>query len=283
MSEAELGAMLDRIYGAMVLVVGAEELSQQHGPERLKRELRRCFPLLDALIGGDVTLSRPLPATPRPEMEVLLQSLCSAARSGPSCIRVLGVGGPPLVSTPQWRALPHTDAAILVSLLTSGSAHSAKDLPVFLPTGSPAVPLRLLLLPLLGGLWLLMLCGPQPSLQCAATQLVPHFLGPAVDQLRSWARPTTAPLPHSVMAYLLIDRLHCTTHSGLGPGGSKNSALPPRRYGAALWRMKELLVERYCPEGGGGEAPWPNIGIPGRPWWQQPTRTGHQRGRTSSY
>ncbi|XP_040550485.1 protein fuzzy homolog isoform X4 [Gallus gallus] len=261
--EGELRALLERVHGAMVMVMGAEELSAPHGPERLKRELKRCFPLLDALIGGDVVggapLPRPFTAPPRPEMEAALLSLGAAARCGLCCIH--GSGGRPLAATAPWRALPRSDAALLGALVTSGATTSAaaRDLPVFLPHGSPTVPLRLLVLPLVGGLWLLMLCGPQPSLQCAATQLVPHFLGPAVEPLRRCARPPPAPLPPNVMAYLLIDRQHCTSHSGVGPGGSQNSPLPPRRYGAALRRMKALLVERYCPEGGGGAVAPPRL------------------------
>ncbi|XP_040512653.1 protein fuzzy homolog isoform X3 [Gallus gallus] len=229
--EGELRALLERVHGAMVMVMGAEELSAPHGPERLKRELKRCFPLLDALIGGDVVggapLPRPFTAPPRPEMEAALLSLGAAARCGLCCIH--GSGGRPLAATAPWRALPRSDAALLGALVTSGATTSAaaRDLPVFLPHGSPT--------------------------------LVPHFLGPAVEPLRRCARPPPAPLPPNVMAYLLIDRQHCTSHSGVGPGGSQNSPLPPRRYGAALRRMKALLVERYCPEGGGGAVAPPRL------------------------
>ena len=78
----------------------------------------------------------PPPHTPP---QAALLSLGAAARCGLCCIH--GSGGRPLAATAPWRALPRSDAALLGALVTSGATTSAaaRDLPVFLPHGSPTV------------------------------------------------------------------------------------------------------------------------------------------------
>lgn len=257
--ERRLGQLLERAFGTMVLVLGLDELVPVRNPERLKRELRRCFPLLDSLLApaqslGGGNLPRPPPGPPRDELQERLQRFAAAAGSGPCCLHG---GGRALLATPPWRALPPPDAALLGGLLAAGPPGAARDLPVFLPHGSPTVPLRLLVLPLVPGVAALLLCGPRPSLLSAATQLVPQFWSPVLEQLQGCARPPPAPLPPGVLAYLLIDRQQQSTQSGVVPGGAQDSSLPPRRRGAALRRLHALLGPCYFPEDEGGAGPPP--------------------------
>ncbi|KAK7805490.1 hypothetical protein U0070_023093 [Myodes glareolus] len=59
-SELSLERTLDMVFGAMVLIVGLEELTNIRNVERLKKELRASYCLIDSFLGnseltGDLT------------------------------------------------------------------------------------------------------------------------------------------------------------------------------------------------------------------------------------
>nr|XP_041568980.1 protein fuzzy homolog isoform X6 [Taeniopygia guttata] len=175
--------ILDSAFGAMfqVLLLGREQLLPVRNEERLKRELRGCFPLLDSLLspGGGWGMGAPCwPLPPGPARDALqerLRRFAGAAGTDLGCV-VWG-GGVAWLSTAPWGALPEADSAPLRALLAppppEGALRggvAARDLPVFLPNSSPEVPLRLLQLRLLPGVGVGLLCGPRPSLQLLLTQ-----------------------------------------------------------------------------------------------------------------
>ncbi|XP_055519252.1 protein fuzzy homolog isoform X4 [Leucoraja erinacea] len=60
-SDLYLSRLLDNVFGAMVLVIGLDDLVNLKNVERLKRELRACYKLIDSLLTasdwiGDLTL-----------------------------------------------------------------------------------------------------------------------------------------------------------------------------------------------------------------------------------
>ncbi|XP_068785403.1 protein fuzzy homolog isoform X1 [Struthio camelus] len=261
-SEAALGRLLDAVFSAMVLVLGLEELVPVRNVERLKRDLRGCFGLIDRLLGpgehpgvlaGCLESAVPPPGPPRDALQERLERFAGAAGTGLGCL--LGGGGRVLLATPPWWALPPPDGALLAWLLGGAPSPGARDLPLYLPHGSPTVPHRLLVLELVPGVVVALLCGPSPSLQHVRTQLLPQFWAPAVEQLRGCARPPPAPLPPGVLAYLLIDLKQRRSRSGVTPGGAQGGLLPPRRRGAALRRFYALVAPHYFPEAGGGPDP----------------------------
>ncbi|XP_068785404.1 protein fuzzy homolog isoform X2 [Struthio camelus] len=78
-SEAALGRLLDAVFSAMVLVLGLEELVPVRNVERLKRDLRGCFGLIDRLLGpgehpgvlaGCLESAVPPPGPPRDALQV---------------------------------------------------------------------------------------------------------------------------------------------------------------------------------------------------------------------
>nr|XP_041568976.1 protein fuzzy homolog isoform X2 [Taeniopygia guttata] len=250
--------ILDSAFGAMVLLLGREQLLPVRNEERLKRELRGCFPLLDSLLspGGGWGMGAPCwPLPPGPARDALqerLRRFAGAAGTDLGCV-VWG-GGVAWLSTAPWGALPEADSAPLRALLAppppEGALRggvAARDLPVFLPNSSPEVPLRLLQLRLLPGVGVGLLCGPRPSLQLLLTQLVPQFWGPVLEQLR--ARPRPPPLPPQVLGYLLIHRGR--RQSGILKGAGPGGALPPPLRAAALRRLLRLLEPQICPKSGG--------------------------------
>ncbi|GAB0202147.1 protein fuzzy [Grus japonensis] len=221
-----LSRLLDSAFSAMVLVLGLDELVPIRNVERLKRELRSCFGLIDALLvpGGGWggwglgPPSRPLPpGPPRDLLQERLERFAGAAQTGLGCL--LGGRGRVVLATPHC---------------------------------SPTVPHRLLLLELVPGVGVALLCGPLPPLQLICTQLVPRFWGPVLEQLRGCAHPPPEPLPPGVLAYLLIHRQHGRTQSGVVTGGAQDGVLPPQRRGAALRHLYALVAPQYCAEGGGG-------------------------------
>lgn len=48
--ECDLNSLLDAIFNSMVMFVSLEELKNPRNLERLKRDLRPCYPLIDKLI-----------------------------------------------------------------------------------------------------------------------------------------------------------------------------------------------------------------------------------------
>ncbi|XP_072777545.1 LOW QUALITY PROTEIN: protein fuzzy homolog [Taeniopygia guttata] len=288
--------ILDSAFGAMfqVLLLGREQLLLVRNEERLKRELRGCFPLLDSLLspGGGVGDGRPLlapPPQPRPRRAAgAAAPFRGGCRDRPG---LRGVGrGRAWLSTAPWGALPEADSAPLRALLAlpppEGALRggvAARDLPVFLPNSSPEVPLRLLQLRLLPGVGVGLLCGPRPSLQLLLTQLVPQFWGPVLEQLRARPRPPPAappsfgvpPDPSGPEAERDPQR---GWNGFVTPPRTPKSeprpphcgALPPPLRAAALRRLLRLLEPQICPKSGGR-------GPHGRPklcYLALPTHTG---------
>ncbi|XP_058715741.1 protein fuzzy homolog isoform X2 [Poecile atricapillus] len=225
--------ILDSAFGAMVLVLGLDELVPVRNVERLKRDLRDRLQRFGGAAHTDLC--------------------CLCFGSG-------GFGGS-VLGTPRWGALSGADSAPLRALMmtsswgggANGRGPAARDLPVFLPNSSPQVPHRLLLLRLLPGLLLALLCGPRPSLQLLLAQLLPQFWGPLLEQLRGCARPRPPPMPPEVLGYLLIHRGQ--THSGISKGAGQGGSLPPHLRAAALRNLQKLLAPQYRPELGGRGSP----------------------------
>ncbi|XP_039234170.1 protein fuzzy homolog [Pipra filicauda] len=250
-----LARTLDLAFGAMVLVLGLDELVPVRNVERLKRELRSCFGLIDALLkpGGGWGLGPPCsplpPGTPRDALQERLERFSGAAHTDLGCL-FFGGGAAGALRTRRWGALPARDSALLAALLPPGGAlgpgPAARDLPVFLPNSSPQVPHRLLLLELVPGVGVALLCGPTPSLQHLVTQLVPQFWGPVLEQLRGGARPPPPRAPPR--SYLLIHQGR--TRSGIVKGGGPAGSLPPHLRADALRTLHTLLAPQYSPEGG---------------------------------
>ncbi|XP_056366225.1 protein fuzzy homolog isoform X1 [Oenanthe melanoleuca] len=246
--------ILDSAFGAMVLVLGLDELVPVRNVERLKRDLRSCFGLLDAILspGGGGALGPPHcplpPPGPREALQERLERFAGSAQTDLAGL-VLGGGGA-VLGTARWGALSGPDSAQLRALLRPppGGAlgPGARDLPLFLPNGSPRVPHRLLLLPLLPGVGVALLCGPRPSLQHLLTQLVPQFWAPVLEQLRGLARPRPPPLPPEVLGYLLIHQGQ--TQSRILKGAGQAAA-------DALRHLYTLLAPQYCPDLGGRGPP----------------------------
>ncbi|GFG29756.1 hypothetical protein Cfor_03331 [Coptotermes formosanus] len=221
-SEMLLNQLLTSVFHVMVFAVGIDELRSTRNAERLKRELRVCYPLLDHLLecvdttGSDraVTCSDLLGL-----VEVmlcqenhLLQSLVDTwAECVDSLYGFLLIRGRVAVATSSWWQLDPEEKKLLALIVSVQGTCAACDVPVFLPCKSPAVPFRLVVCGLVGGIQICALCGPTPSLTEVEHVSIQCWKG-AVDTLRAAEQcfprnfPPSIQLDTGVMGLLLVDR-----------------------------------------------------------------------------
>ncbi|KAM8964536.1 protein fuzzy homolog isoform 2-T2 [Lycaon pictus] len=205
-SELRLERLLQMVFGAMVLLVGLEELTNIRNVERLKKELRASYRLIDSFLGdseliGDLTQC--VDCVVPPEGSLLQEALAGFTEAVGTAFGCLVVSGRVVAATESWWRLGTPEAVLLPWLVGSLPPQAARDYPVYLPHGSPTVPHRLLTLTLLPGLELCLLCGPRPPL----SQLDPQ---PVLDLLRACVPlgprtlPAGFPLHVDILGLLLL-------------------------------------------------------------------------------
>ncbi|XP_053308134.1 protein fuzzy homolog [Spea bombifrons] len=214
-SDHALNKLLENVFSAMVLVIGLEDLTNIKNVERLKKDLRACYKLIDSFLTetgkmGDLTQCVDcVVANDAAILQECMDSFTQAAESNFGCLMA---GGKVVVATEKWWRLSSQESMLLCWLVASLAPHSSRDYPVYLPQGSPTVPHRLLSFQLVPGVDVCILCGPSPSLHKVETELVERFWKPVVDPLRSCLRvqsrsfPASVPLHHGVQGLLLVNR-----------------------------------------------------------------------------
>ncbi|KAM3866412.1 protein fuzzy homolog [Diretmus argenteus] len=217
--EVHLRRLLENVWNCMVLVLGQDELANVRNVERLKRDLRSCFGLIDQLleerhdgIMGNLTHCADCLLPPSPALlQEAVEGFTQAADSEFGCLMVHGRIA--AATEKWWRLAPQEVvllSALMRSLSVSGSASC--DYPVFLPQGSPTVAHRLLRFQLLPGADVCVLCGPTPSLHRAQSELVGRFWSPLTETLRGClavgdrCQPGSVLLRPDALALLLINR-----------------------------------------------------------------------------
>ncbi|XP_045712244.1 protein fuzzy homolog isoform X2 [Phyllostomus hastatus] len=212
-SELRLERLLQMVFGAMVLLVGLEELTNISNIERLKKELRASYGLIDSLLGdseliGDLTHC--VDCVVPPEGSLLQEALSGFAEAAGTNFASLVVSGRVVVATESWWRLGTPEAVLLPWLVGSLPPQAARDYPVYLPHGSPTVPHRLLTLTLLPSLELCLVCGPRPPLSQLDPQLLERWWQPMLDPLRAClplgprALPAGFPLHTDILGLLLL-------------------------------------------------------------------------------
>ncbi|KAL2762940.1 protein fuzzy-like protein isoform 1 [Daubentonia madagascariensis] len=212
-SELRLERLLQMVFGAMVLLVGLEELTNIRNIERLKKELRASYCLIDSFLGdseliGDLTQC--VDCVIPPDGSLLQEALSGFAEAAGTAFVSLVVSGRVVAATEGWWRLGTPEAVLLPWLVGSLSPQAARDYPVYLPHGSPTVPHRLLTLTLLPGLELCLLCGPRPPLSQLYPQLLERWWQPLLDPLRAClplgprALPDGFPMHTDILGLLLL-------------------------------------------------------------------------------
>ncbi|XP_075045660.1 protein fuzzy homolog isoform X2 [Mixophyes fleayi] len=214
-SEFSLNKLLENVFSAMVLVIGLDDLVNIKNVERLKKDLRACYKLIDSFLTesermGDLTQC--VDCIIAHDVAILQECLDGFTQAAESEFGCLMAGGKLVAATEKWWRLASQDVMLLCWLLASLSPHSSRDYPVYLPQGSPTVPHRLLTFQLVPGVDVCVLCGPSPSLQKVESELVERFWKPVVDPIKSCLRvqlrsfPASVPLHRGILGLLLVNR-----------------------------------------------------------------------------
>ncbi|CAN9502931.1 unnamed protein product [Ophioblennius macclurei] len=217
--QVRLRRLLENVWSCMVLVLGQDELVRVKNVERLKKELRSCFFLIDQLLEEKLegvlgSLTHCADSLLPPNATVLQETVDGFAQAADSEFGCLIVNGRIASATEKWWRLAPQEVILLSAFIRtlSSSGSVSCDYPVFLPQGSPTVAHRLLRFQLLPGVDVCVLCGPTPSLHGAEAWLVGRFWSPLVETLRECVAlgerclPGSVTLRPDVLALLLINR-----------------------------------------------------------------------------
>ncbi|XP_078582689.1 protein fuzzy homolog isoform X1 [Branchiostoma floridae x Branchiostoma japonicum] len=204
-SDSQLQRFLDNVFNSMVLLLGLDELITIKNVERLKRDLRSCYRLIDCLMEcsemyGDVTGC--VDVIVCQEQLILQDYLDSFVNSADSTFGCLLVSGKVAVATTKWWDLTGQEMYLLSLLARVLPPGSSKDIPVYLPHGSPNVPHRLLNFQILQGVEVCVLCGPTPSLTEVETELLDRYWRPSMESLRSCLRINLRGFPSNITVHI---------------------------------------------------------------------------------
>ncbi|XP_014662287.1 PREDICTED: protein fuzzy homolog [Priapulus caudatus] len=191
-SDACLRHLLAAVFDAMVLLVGLDDLINIKNVERLKRELKCCYKLIDCLLDqcnsqvfGDLTGA--VDVVLGQENTLLQGALEGFVEYADSTYGCLLVRGKVAVATKKWWGLTGMELVLISLLVSTLPPGSSRDIPVFLPQGSPTVPHRLCTLQLTAGVEACVLCGPAPSLARLSDELA-RYWRPPYESVRSLAQ-----------------------------------------------------------------------------------------------
>uniref|UniRef100_A0A8D0E8P5 Fuzzy planar cell polarity protein n=1 Tax=Salvator merianae TaxID=96440 RepID=A0A8D0E8P5_SALMN len=257
-SDFSLGRLLENVFNAMVLVLGLDELVNTQNIERLKKDLKACYKLIDSFLEPSkcsADLTQCVECAMIPSKAVLQECLEAFASAAESRFGSLLVSGRVLCATEQWWQLAAAEAMLLVWLVHSLPTHTSRDLPVYLPHGSPMVPHRFLTFQLVPGLEVLLLCGPKPSLQYLTDELVKQFWLPLLDLLKTSARASPCCLPPGtslapgILGLLLINQDQRKSLFTVQPHSSctEGSEMPLKNRLRALRSFYALATSLYFP------------------------------------
>lgn len=138
-SEKVLRELLDLTFNAMIFTIGLNELNNSRNPEKLKRDLKNCQPIVDSLIEtAETELLGYTDCILCPENYEILEKLneFSMQIGSPYCFVL--IRQKIAVATEGWWTLERKDRKLLVALLTAINTPQ-KDVPVYLPGKSPNV------------------------------------------------------------------------------------------------------------------------------------------------
>ncbi|KAJ3595653.1 hypothetical protein NHX12_004956 [Muraenolepis orangiensis] len=267
--ELFLERLLENVWNCMVLVLGRDELTGMKNVERLKKDLRSCFGLIDQLLedghrGVMGNLTHCADCLLPPDPALVQEAVDGFTRSVDSEFGCLVVRGRIAAATEKWWRLAPQEVVLLSALMRtlSASGSASCDYPVFLPQGSPTVAHRLLRFQLLPGADVCVLCGPAPTLHKAQSDLVRQFWSPLAETLRDCLAVGERCLPAAVilrapeiLALLVVNREARRSVSCVRAGADDSPALPSR---PRCWELLRLFyvfaVTRYF---GQEEAPAP--------------------------
>ncbi|KAB7494974.1 Protein fuzzy-like protein, partial [Armadillidium nasatum] len=183
--------LLELAFASLIFLNGLNNLVSQNNVERLKKDLRPCYPMLDEILARGLGnreglfshltkcvdyILPPDQLNIQPELDKYTESI----ESSYGCL--LLTSGQILFATKSFWNLTRTELVLLPLFLSSKPYNSSvgRDIPIYLPDRSPNTPFRMLVTLLAGPLLLISLCGPSVSLneamKSASTFWGSHYL-----------------------------------------------------------------------------------------------------------
>ena len=228
--DSYLMKQLDCLYKCMVMVLGAHEFSKITNIEKLKKKVKLCFPLILSFLNNSFLVSNVTHLTDVviTEDSGLLQNyLNSFAEECQSEFGCLTFNGKVAVGTEKFWHLSPIETSLVLHLLASLSTSSTVvDIPIFLPNGSPTVPHRLVSVCLIENVHVVLICGPNPSLQAILHKYVKKYWAPVTQTLRSYSRlhprgfPPEIKLDSNLLGFILINISDRKNLSSVFPHGT---------------------------------------------------------------
>lgn len=162
--ESALSELIDLSFHAMVLCVGIDEMRAIQNLDRLKRDLKTSFHIIEILMESmerDLLMFNDSITCPEAvDLTERINSYAAQIKTPFACLmfsqRVISA------SDSWWYDLDVIDRKLLIILYTTMSG-AAKEIPVFVPIQSPQLAYRFIAINMTVDLVVCMLCGPDPS------------------------------------------------------------------------------------------------------------------------
>lgn len=246
--DVHLNTLLDNVFNTMVLLVGFDSLVHVRNVERLRRDLRVCYSVIDNLLEGSPSelfgyLTESVDVLSCPENITLQEPLDTFVNSADSTFGCLHCNGRLVAATTKWWSLTGQEMMLLAMFIRTLPNNSSSDVPIYLPQASPKVPHRLLSFHLLPDVVVSVLCLATPTLAEAESQLVEQCWRPHMDSLRLCQKaplqnvPKGTPIDSGILGYLMVNtdqhKCLCSTHLPVREGSAAekgNLPIPRRRH-----------------------------------------------------
>ncbi|XP_071509327.1 protein fuzzy homolog [Diadema antillarum] len=199
--DVHYNTLLSHIFHAMVMLIGLDSLINFRNVEKLRRELKVCYPVIDLLLEESSlfgSLSSSVDVIACPENAVLQEPLEEFVDSAGSAFGCLHADGKLVVATPYWWSLSGQEMMLVAKFIQSLPSGTSSDVPIYLPQASPKDPHRLLSIHLLPGVVVSVLCYAEPTLSDAVNALVEPAWRPHHDSLRALQRAPSSNIPRSI-------------------------------------------------------------------------------------
>nr|CAG4647953.1 EOG090X07E6 [Moina brachiata]SVE93050.1 EOG090X07E6 [Moina brachiata] len=223
--------MLDLIFHALVLYQGLDDLLNMRNVERLKKDLKICYPLIDMVLDNlspqedwedfcDIThCTDVMVCAERHTFEGILSCFSESVGTVFGCLRIHGKIA---AATANWWTLDKVELLLIQLLLYYEKDDLGIDIPIYLPIRSPKIPFRLIRWRLTQSCEVCLLCGPTPSVD-ELEHDAKRFWKTAYTLLKSAESCYPANIPHdivldkNVISYLILNTEKRRSLSSLSP------------------------------------------------------------------
>lgn len=232
-TEYHLNLMVENVYKCMVMTIGENEFTKINNVEKLKKKTKLSLPLVMKCLNPTQLLSNVTQTTDIvlcSEIAVIQNTLNAYTDECQSEFGCLILHGKVIAGTEKfWQLLP-IETSLMLHLMETIPLLSASDIPIYLPNGSPTVPHRLIAINLLENIKVMIVCGPEPSLQDVLHKYAKKYWMPLTQILQSCSRlyprwfPPEIKLDINLLGFVLVNVTEGKCLSSFHPHGNMTGA-----------------------------------------------------------